>query len=413
MGTDASFYTIADAGFFPGLVALLNSLRLTGNSGELVALDRGLTTAQRRLLEGHVSLVELPEAPAGSPILLKPYAGQVGASGTIFLIDSDMVVTRSLDEIAALARDGRICAFPDPMPHRGRWFAEWEQALELRAPLRRRTYLNAGFLALSTEHWPDLLARWWELCGRVPRDQHFARFEQPFWAGDQDVLNAILASEIPEEALSELPEDEEAYPEDLLEAVIVDERTLRCELRGHPTSILHYSLGPKAWERKAWSASATTPTYGSCPGSSSAMTSPSGWSRSRCPSGCARRSGAHSRPRRRPRSRRRPERRPRTAPAPFATARSRYETRSSAGSKRPASSSWSAAVPDLGEGEARALRDRLQVVAPVGEVEDPEQRALGERAAADRAVQAAFPELRLPFGIEVDVGRVPVGSVLE
>ena len=66
------------------------------------------------------------------------------------------------------------------------------------------------------------------------------------------MLNAILASEIPEEALSELPEDGEAYPDDLLETVIVDERTLHCELRGHPTTILHYSLGPKAWERKAW-----------------------------------------------------------------------------------------------------------------------------------------------------------------
>ena len=251
MGTEATFYTIADAGFFPGLVALLNSLRLTGNSGELVVLDRGLTTAQRGMLEGHVSLVELPEAPAGSPILLKPYPGRLGASGTIVLIDSDMIVTRSLADIAALAGAGRICAFPDPLPHRGRWFAEWEQALELRAPLRRRTYLNAGFLALSTDHWPDLLTRWWELCERVPREQFFGRFEQPFWAGDQDVLNAILSSEVPEEAIAELPADGEAYPEELLEAVVVDERTLRCELRGQPISILHYSLGPKAWQRKA------------------------------------------------------------------------------------------------------------------------------------------------------------------
>ena len=251
MGTDATFYTIADAGFFPGLVALLNSLRLTGNSGELVALDRGLTTAQRRMLEGHVSLVELPEAPAGSPILLKPYPGPLGASGTIVVIDSDMIVTRSLAEIVALASAGRICAFPDPVPHRGRWFAEWEQALELRAPLRRRTYLNAGFLALSTDHWPDLLTRWWELCERVPREQFSGRFEQPFWAGDQDVLNAILSSEVPEEALVELPADGEAYPEELLEAVVVDERNLRCELRGQPISILHYSLAPKAWQRKA------------------------------------------------------------------------------------------------------------------------------------------------------------------
>ncbi|MEK6274228.1 MAG: hypothetical protein AABM30_02695 [Actinomycetota bacterium] len=252
MGTEATFYTIADAGFFPGLVALLNSLRLTGNSGELVVLDRGLTASQRALVEGHVRLAELPEALAGRPMLLKAYPYLLKATGTVVVIDSDMIVTRSLAEIAALAGEGRICAFPDPLPHRGRWFAEWEGELDLRAPLRRRTYLNAGFLALSVDHWPDLLSRWWELCERIPRDEHFARFEQPFWAGDQDVLNAILASEIPDEVVTELPADEEAYPDDLLETVVVDEASLRCELRGRPTSILHYSLGPKAWSRRAW-----------------------------------------------------------------------------------------------------------------------------------------------------------------
>ena len=252
MGTEATFYTIADAGFFPGLVALLNSLRLTGNVGELVVLDRGLMPAQRALVEDHVTLVELPEALAGRPMLLKAYPHALGASGTIVLIDSDMIVTRSLEDVVARAQKGGICVFPDPPPHRGRWFAEWHDELELRAPLRQRTYLNAGFLALSTEHWPELLGRWWELCDRVPREQHFGRFEQPFWAGDQDVLNAILASEVPEDAVVELDAHEEAYPDDLLEAVIVDERTLRCEVRGRPTAILHYALGPKAWERKAW-----------------------------------------------------------------------------------------------------------------------------------------------------------------
>jgi len=252
MGTEATFYTIADAGFFPGLVALLNSLRLTGNVGELVVLDRGLMPAQRALVGDHVTLVELPAALAGRPMLLKAYPHALGASGTIVLIDSDMIVTRPLDDIVACAQKGRICVFPDHRSHRGRWFAEWHDELELRAPLRRGTYLNAGFLALSTEHWPELLGRWWELCDRVPREQHFGRFEQPFWAGDQDVLNAILASEVPEHAVVELSADEEAYPDDLLEVEVMDERTLRSELRGRPTAILHYALGPKAWERNAW-----------------------------------------------------------------------------------------------------------------------------------------------------------------
>jgi hypothetical protein len=149
MCTEATFYTIADARFFPGLVALLNSLRLTGNDGELVVLDRGLSPAQRQALEGHVRLVEIPDPPDGSPALLKAYPHMLGETGTIVLVDSDMVVGRDLGDIAELAAAGKICAFPDPVPHRGRWFAEWHEALELRAPLRQGTYLNAGFLALS------------------------------------------------------------------------------------------------------------------------------------------------------------------------------------------------------------------------------------------------------------------------
>lgn len=251
MSTEATFYTIANARFFPGLVALLNSLRLTGNEGELVVLDRGLSPAHRRALEGHVRLVEIPDPPEGSPALLKAYPHMLGETGTIVIVDSDMVVGRDLGDIVELAAAGKICAFPDPVPHRGRWFDEWHDALGLRASLRRGTYLNAGFLALSTEHHPDLLGRWWELCERIPREQHFGRAESPFWAGDQDVLNPLLRSEVPEDAVVELPGEQEAYPDELLETEIVDEATLNCQVDGTRLAILHYALSPKAWERKA------------------------------------------------------------------------------------------------------------------------------------------------------------------
>ena len=174
--------------------------------------------------------------------------------------------------------------------------------------------MNAGFLALSTDHWPDLLARWWELCERVPREQYFGRFEQPFWAGDQDVLNAILASEIPEEAIAELPADGEAYPEELLEAVVVDERTLRCELRGQPICDPPLLARPEGLAAQglvrlrddAYVRLLPRLLFGDDvavrlePKSGSALAS-------------ARRSGAGSRPRRRPGARRRPRCRARPA----------------------------------------------------------------------------------------------------
>jgi len=248
--TDSTYYTIANAPFFPGLVALLNSLRLTGNRGELVVLDRGLEEEHRELLAPHATVVKLPDEHVGHPALLKPYAQALDPKGVVVLLDSDMMVVRSLDWIVDRAAAGRICLFPDPIPDR--WFEEWADLLELRAPLRRGTYLNAGFVAFDVERWPSLLSRWWELCAKIPAEQVYTDQAVPFWAADQDALNALLFSELPDDAVEELPVQREAFPEQLLRVRVQDPRTLASELDGEPTTILHYSLGPKAWQRYGW-----------------------------------------------------------------------------------------------------------------------------------------------------------------
>jgi hypothetical protein len=248
--TVSTYYTIANAPFFPGLVALLNSLRLSGNAGELVVLDRGLTPEQRALVGPHVRLVELGPEEVVHPTVLKPFPHALHPRGVIMLVDSDMLVVRSLDRIAERAAAGRVCLFPDPIPDR--WHADWAELLELRAPVRRGRYLNTGFVALDVDRWPSLLERWWQLCARIPPGQVFGDYSLPFWASDQDVLNALLRSELPEDAVDVLPEAGEAFPEQLLRVRVTDERTLSCELDGGPATILHYSLGPKAWQRHGW-----------------------------------------------------------------------------------------------------------------------------------------------------------------
>ncbi len=52
--------------------------------------------------------------------------------------------------------------------------------------------------------------------------------------------------------MEELPVDGEAFPEQLLRVRVQDPWTLASELDGEPTTILHYSLGPKAWQRFGW-----------------------------------------------------------------------------------------------------------------------------------------------------------------
>lgn len=260
MGGSAAFYTVTTADYFPGLVALLNSLRLTGHQQELIVLDDGLTSAQRERLEPHVTLVELPGFQPGLPVLKKTFPDLIAHAGVVVQIDSDMIVTSSLDPQLAQAASGRLVLFPDHESSRDRWFAEWEEGFGLAGPPRRQTYLNAGFVALSIEHWPDLLPRWRQACelispervavlpGFLPRRTAMAR--EPFWAADQDALNAILMAEVPEGAVAVQPIG--AEPDWLSDVEVVDRATLRCRYRGAEAAILHFSLGPKPWQPKGW-----------------------------------------------------------------------------------------------------------------------------------------------------------------
>jgi hypothetical protein len=241
--SDRTYFTVSNGRFFSGTVALLNSLRITGNDGDLVVLDQGLTPDQRRRLEPHARVEEIRgHAWLLKPWLLKPYPFLMNPEGVVVLVDSDMIVTNSLDEVIAQAAAGRICLFPDHYLDRDRWFPEWQELFELQRPLRRGTYLNSGFVALSIRHWPNLLERWWKACGRIPEDRIFSTEDSPFRDPDQDALNALLMSEVEEGAVYELPEWGQAYHG---RVHVDDMRTLRCTDRGREILILHHSRRPK------------------------------------------------------------------------------------------------------------------------------------------------------------------------
>jgi hypothetical protein len=247
-----SFFTVSDSRFFVGTVAMLNSLRLTGNGSELVVIDTGLTDEQRRRLDGAATLVTVPpEIARGHPLLVKPTA-DLFREGTIVLIDSDMLVVRRLDEAVAAARSGKIFVYPDHEATKDRRFDLWTEALELTAPLRPRRYVNAGFVALSLEHRRDFLERWRRACARIPPGAIGGDPAEPFYGGDQEALNALLMSEIPDDAQEVGAEGESLHPDALRHVEVVDEEHLICLYRGRRAAILHYSLAPKPWEARAW-----------------------------------------------------------------------------------------------------------------------------------------------------------------
>src|SRR3712207_1182722 len=104
---DAMYCTVADRTFFPGVVALLNSLRLAGADGRFVVLDLGLTDDQRGLLKGHADVVQVSSELADIQLLYKPFPSQLQPKGVVVVIDSDMIVTRPLDDLVTAADGGR------------------------------------------------------------------------------------------------------------------------------------------------------------------------------------------------------------------------------------------------------------------------------------------------------------------
>ncbi len=250
---DVTFFSICNAAYFPGLIALINSLVLTGHDYPIVVGDCGLTRDQQLVLRQYEKcrLFTLDPSMVINPQQYKAFAHLVGASGIVVLIDSDMIVTGDLHPIIAKARSGRICAYPNPIEDR--WFAEWQQIFGLGQPPRRQVYICTGFVAFSVAHQPDLLARWWTACEAIyahPTVYEGADWDGPTSQSDQDALNALLMSEYPLEALSLEPADDTVYRWDFCFLETVDSKTLSCRFRGRRPVILHASLSPKPWQTK-------------------------------------------------------------------------------------------------------------------------------------------------------------------
>jgi hypothetical protein len=242
VSVDVTFYTVSNHTYFLGTVALLNSLRVTGNSEPLVVLDAGLLPEERAALESQTTVVSMPE-DRGNPVLLKPFPHVLDASGIIVVIDSDIIVTSSLASITDLGREGKICICPAWVDAaRTRWFPEWEETLQLRAPLRREEWFHDGFVVFDTRRWPGLLQRWWEVCELVPSEEISASGGAPFNAGDADAINALLMSEVPREGVEVLAQGDEVYAGDV---TIDDLETLACSVQGRPARFIHVPDRPK------------------------------------------------------------------------------------------------------------------------------------------------------------------------
>lgn len=255
----ATVCTAGDRGYFPGVVALFNSLGVVGFEGAVVVLDLGFSNDQRARLARVAQLVPLPLAPSdgrfATSAAAKAHLAELGLTGVIIWIDSDIIVTSPLDDLVREASAGRVCVVRDDGPQDiERGFSEWSDLFGLPRRVQLRTYVNAGFFAFSTEVWPDLLRLFTEACARIPRDRVAAGPSEtnPFWASDQDALNAVLMSEVPPKSLHHLHPSEMVHSRRMSNALVRDPARLNVTYEGREARLLHSSWVPKPWVPRAW-----------------------------------------------------------------------------------------------------------------------------------------------------------------
>jgi hypothetical protein len=255
--SSTTYFTVADSRYFLGAVALVNSLVLTDHEGTFVVVDTGLEPWQRERLSGVATVSDVRWPPGLPPAFFKAHIAPQIPGDVIVYLDSDMIVTDSLADVVSLAAAGRFCAAPDNQSHR--YFPEWRELLGLAHALRRQTYVNAGFFALAPGRWPRFFERWQAVCDaviRVAPPMHTMSFEtaleDPSAFHDQDALNALLMSEVSEDALALINSGRVAATDELPSVVCVDPRTLTCTLDGRRTLILHYLNAPKPWVPSGW-----------------------------------------------------------------------------------------------------------------------------------------------------------------
>ena len=253
MSDDVRFFTQANSRFFLAAVAMLESLRISGNTAPAFVLDDGLRPDERDRLALAAEVLEPPAGLRGlHPRQMKATADLFWSSGVVVLLDADMILTSPLDELIEQAREGRIAVHPDHEINTHRQFQEWVRGFDLHAPLRPQRYVNCTPLAISLDQWPDFFARWRQACLSLPPDWPNQGFDGPFGLPAQDAMNALLMSEIPAEAIWIGAYERTVHADGLRDVVIVDARSLECRYRGGKPVVLHFGLEPKAWVSRGW-----------------------------------------------------------------------------------------------------------------------------------------------------------------
>jgi hypothetical protein len=245
--TSVAFYCVADSRHFLGVVALINSLRLQNHWEPIFVLDCGLSADERSLLKPHATIV--PSPPTEAPHLVKCIAPLLYPTDVMVLVDADLIVTRSLAPLVEQAASTCIVAFADALDTR--FDDRWSALLGL-GELRRQTYVNSGLMAIPQRVGIGLLERLGECAARVDVQRSLYREgvpSDPFYFLDQDIVNALLASEVQPQELMVLEHRLAPHPP-FQGLELVDEDEVHCAYADDTQPFVLHHIQQKPWLRR-------------------------------------------------------------------------------------------------------------------------------------------------------------------
>jgi hypothetical protein len=238
----AAFYCVTDARYFLGTVGMINSLRIRGHEEPIYLVDCGLTRAQRELVATEATIVPAPGDTA--PYLLKTTGPLAHPAQVEVLIDADIIVTRNLAPLIDDVAEGGVVAFANDVD---RFVPEWGEVLDL-GPIRRRPYVSSGLVVLGGPEGEAAIRLLDDRQRRVDMGRTFYGADEPgypFLYPEQDVLNAILSTRIPPEAITTLPA--RLMPNQPFDGLrLADEDAIRCRYRDgvEPYALHHFLFKP-------------------------------------------------------------------------------------------------------------------------------------------------------------------------
>ena len=188
---DVAFFVVCNARDFVALAALINSIRQVGHEEPIYVTDCGLTTVQRQLLDGHVTLLQGPKGYP--PVLLKTQGPLLIDPEVAIILDADVILIRPLTDLVG----PQPVFFLDPLA--SRFHPEWSR-LGL-GPLRQAEYVNGGHYIIPRRskllpRFRDATRRMLEIICSEPETAMSA--SSPFYLLEQDVLAALIATLEPE-----------------------------------------------------------------------------------------------------------------------------------------------------------------------------------------------------------------------